>query len=68
MTLCLAIFAMLWLVTAPVASAASDMTGSVMVTLAAVPGTWSPAPAALTYQWYSSGVANGIPDSSGSPF
>ncbi|MDF9749099.1 hypothetical protein [Arthrobacter sp. ES3-54] len=26
-------------------------------TITAVPGTWSPAPVALTYQWYRSGVA-----------
>jgi hypothetical protein len=29
----------------------------VAYTLTAVPGTWSPAPATWTYQWYRSGVA-----------
>jgi hypothetical protein len=33
------------------------MTSSVMVTLAAVPGTWTPTPVAHIYQWYRSGVA-----------
>jgi hypothetical protein len=32
-------------------------TAKVGSTLTAVPGTWSPAPVALTYQWYRSGVA-----------
>lgn len=32
-------------------------TAKVGSTLTAVPGTWSPAPVALTYRWYRSGVA-----------
>jgi len=32
-------------------------TAKVGSTITAVPGTWSPAPVALTYQWYRSGVA-----------